>query len=186
MRRRARFVTGVDSGRTRDAAIAAARKHPVGGRAKDRRPEPHRLRAVPVSGPDLPPPCTIYVGGFISPTHGESPSQQIASTLTFESEIGRPLALDMHYYQFTDAFPGIAEQNDLYYHRLSFDSWHCGDTDANIAASVDDALIGKRAEAVAAYGGPVFLRYKWEMNLTYNKKRADPAHDVVESDGRVH
>jgi hypothetical protein len=138
------------------------------------------------SAPDLPAPCTIYVGGFISPTHGESPSQQIASTATFESQIGRKLALDMHYYQFTDAFPGIAEQDDLKNGRIAFDSWHCGDTDANIAAGVDDAIISKRAANIAAYGGPVFLRYKWEMNLTYNKKCQDPAHDVVESDGRVH
>jgi hypothetical protein len=110
------------------------------------------------SAPDLPPSCTAYVGAFVSPQNNESPTELIASTETFEQQIGRKLAMHLHYYQWTDAWPGIGEQDDLSNGRIPLISWHCGDTDAR---------------------GPIFLRWKWEMNLVYSKKLCgDTANDA--------
>ena len=152
--------------------------------ATSRRPaglRPAGCTPFPYYAPLLPPQCTIYVGGFISPTHGETASQQIASTYTFESQIGRRLAVNLHYYQWTDAFPGVGEADDAnpMNNRIPLESWHCGDKDYNVASGLDDALLSKRAAALAAYGRPVFMRYKWEMNLLYNAKCADPDRDII-------
>lgn len=132
----------------------------------------------PYAAPDLPAPCTMYVGAFVSPQANETPSQLIASTGTFEQQIGRKLAMHLHYYQWTDAWPGIGEQDDLANGRIPLISWHCGDTDADVVAGADDSMLAKRAAKVAAYGGPVFLRWNWEMNLLYSKNCEDPANDA--------
>ena len=127
----------------------------------------------PHPAPLLPPACTIYVGGFISPTQAETPSQQVASENTFEAQIGRPLALALHYYQWTDQWPGSSKPTTPANGRIPVESWHCGAKDSDIINGVWDGLLAKRAAAVAAYGRPIFMRYKWEMNLTYNPTRAE-------------
>jgi hypothetical protein len=161
------------------AAVGPAGMTP---RAVGRAQKPPCPNPVSFDAPALPPTCTIYVGGFISPTQGETPSQQIASELTFEQEIGRHMGMAMHYYQWTDAWPGILEANDTQNGRIPVISWHCGTTDAEVIAGNWDSLLTQRALAVAAYGRPIFVRYKWEMNLLYPKKGngtecEDPAHD---------
>ena len=44
--------------------------------------------------------------------------------------------------------------------------WRCGDTDANIIAGSDDALITAEAQELAALKAPVFLRWYYEPNFT--------------------
>ncbi|MBD5657339.1 MAG: hypothetical protein IAI50_19480 [Candidatus Eremiobacteraeota bacterium] len=132
----------------------------------------------PYSAPMLPPPCTIYVGGYISPQHDQSVPQQIASTKQFEKTIGRKLAMHTHYYLWTDGFPGIADNDDKSNGRIPFESWHCGDTDYNVVNGVWDQMLTKRALAIKAFGWPMFIRYKWEMNLVLSPNCADPANDL--------
>ncbi len=160
---------GSQSFGARPQSVAAARSAALRG----------ALRPA-LSAPLLPPPGTIYVGGFISPNQHESIAQQIASTHSFESTIGRRLAIDLHYYQWTDSFPGLGEADDAQSGRIPLISWHCGVYDADIAAGVYDSFLAARAAKIAAYGHPVFLRYKWEMNLHIQKTDSpclDPATD---------
>jgi hypothetical protein len=88
-----------------------------------------------------------------------------ANALTLEAEIGRKLAMNMHYLQWTDSFPSGAEDADSAAGRLPIDSWNCQLTDAQIAAGQGDPLITTRALAIKNFGHPVFLRYLWDMNL---------------------
>lgn len=43
--------------------------------------------------------------------------------------------------------------------------WECGDTDANVIAGTDDALITGFAQQLAALKGPIFLRWFYEPNF---------------------
>jgi hypothetical protein len=123
----------------------------------------------------LPSPGTIYFGAFSNPTQVTPPP--IASLTQFEAQIGRTVALTIHYYGFYDTFPGPYEANDLANGRIPIDSWDCQYPNAAIAAGNQDALITKRAQALKAYGHPVFLRYMWEMNLPATTSSRQSCYD---------
>jgi len=133
-----------------------------------------------INAPLLPPPGTIYLGAFVAPNPHAPPAEQIADTANFESSIGRTLAINLHYHLWSDTLAGIGEKDDINNHRIPIISWSCVNpggppvSDAAIAAGTWDKAITTRAKAVAKLAGPVFLRYKWEMNLLYNKQCAGP------------
>jgi hypothetical protein len=143
------------------------------------------------SAPLTPPPGTIYFGAYVATEDPETPSQQIADTAAFEQSIGRKLAIDMHYHLFTDTLVGAGEQDDVTNGRIPLVSWSCveanqtGVTDADIAAGYEDKIIIDRAVAVATFKYPLFIRYKWEMNLLYNKNCGD-SDDVKDKYGDLH
>jgi len=122
---------------------------------------------------------SIYLGAFSNPTQVTPPP--IAALSTFESQIGRTVAITAHYYGFYDTFPGAYEADDAAHGRMPIDSWDCEVPNAAIAAGNQDALIRARADALKAYGRPILLRYMWEMNLPSNQffRRIcfDPATD---------
>ncbi len=125
-------------------------------------PEPPVFTGSLATGPLVPPAGTTYLGEFVDPL-GTGPSP--AQTATFESQIGRTLAYNMHFYGFEQTFPGPDESDDVAHGRIPLIAWNCGDSDARLAAGYDDAKIIKRAKAIKAFGSPIFLRWFWEMNL---------------------
>jgi hypothetical protein len=86
-----------------------------------------------------------------------------AKVEAFEALIGRPLAIDMHFYDWTDAFPSGLEQWDVANGRIPLITWR-GANLAAIGTGRYDELIRERAVAVKRLGAPVFLRWGWEMN----------------------
>jgi hypothetical protein len=131
-----------------------------------------------------PPAGKIYLGVYVNPSQIPSPPPTLLSG--FEQSIGRNLALSTHYYGFYDTFPGPYEADDIAHGRIPIDSWDCQPPNAAIAAGKDDAAIIKRADAIKAFGYPIFLRYMWEMNLpaTINFRWIcyDPATDLPEGE----
>jgi len=128
------------------------------------------------TAPITPPASTIFFGAFVNPqglAGGGGPSGVAA----FEALIGRKLALDEHYYGWTDVFPGVNEFDDLNNGRIPVISWNCGVPDAQIVNGSQDDLIARRARDVAAYGGPIFLRFLWEMNLATHPGFRDICYD---------
>jgi hypothetical protein len=143
-------------------------------------PEPPVFTGALPTGPLVPPAGTTYLGGFVNPLGtGQTPAQ----TAAFESQIGRTLAYNMHFYGFTQKFPGPSERDDVAHGRVPLIAWNCGDNDARVAAGDDDAKLVLTAKAIKAFGSPIFLRWFWEMNLddTNNAPRTqcyDPATDL--------
>ncbi len=126
-------------------------------------PEPPVFTGQLATGPLVPPTGTTYLGAYVNPDgSGATPAQ----TATFESQIGRTLAYNMHFYGFEQNFPGADEADDVAHGRVPLIAWNCGDSDARLAAGYDDAKIIKRAQAIKAFGSPIFLRWFWEMNLS--------------------
>jgi hypothetical protein len=127
----------------------------------------------------VPPAGTIYLGAFSDPLKQTPPP--VTNLSTFESEIGRSVAVTDHYYGFYDTFPGPYEADDIAHGRMPIDAWDCQVPNAAIAAGTYDNFIRKRADALKAYGKPIMLRYMWEMNLPSNaffrKICYDPATD---------
>ena len=124
----------------------------------------------------LPPPGTVYLGVFANPNQVPAPPPSILAS--FETSIGRTLALSTHYYGFFDDFPGTYEADDVAHGRIPIDSWDCQPANATVAAGNDDTAIRKRADAIKAFGHPIFLRYMWEMNLPSNSSFRHICYDA--------
>ena len=112
--------------------------------------------ATPV-GLDTPPPGSIYLGAYVPPAQG--------GVHSLETQVGRTLALDAHYYGWIGLFPGLQEAADVSNARIPVDSWNCGVSDAQIVSGSQDMLIVTRAQALKGLGKPVFLRFNWDPNL---------------------
>jgi hypothetical protein len=136
------------------------------------------ISANVVPGPDVvPPPGSIYLGAFVSTSGLTSPP--LTDLTTFESQIGRKMALTQHYYGFYDTFPGTAEAADLANGRIPIDSWNCQFPNATIVAGHQDTAIRARADAFKKYGKPIFLRYMWEMNLASSPTNRASCYDAA-------
>jgi endoglucanase len=85
---------------------------------------------------------------------------------SFESTIGRKLAINHHYYSWANVFPSGLEQWDLSGGRIPLISWGGTRLD-DILNGSQDGLIAARADGVRALGQPVFLRWCWEMNASW-------------------
>jgi hypothetical protein len=128
------------------------------------------LLGVPASGasadarPDLVPASGVLFGSWVNLdgrwTNNEDAEREVN---TFEAQIGRKLAIDHHYYAWTDRFPSGLEQWDLANGRIPLISWK-GTTLSDINQGRFDSMIRARAVALSRLGQPVFLRFAWEMN----------------------
>lgn len=92
---------------------------------------------------------------------GNDAAQQ--DVTTFESQIGRKLGINHHYYGWTEAFPSGLEEWDLANGRIPLISWNGTDL-SSITNGSQDSLIRSRAQALKGLGREVFIRWCWEMN----------------------
>ncbi|MEO9264051.1 MAG: glycosyl hydrolase, partial [Candidatus Baltobacteraceae bacterium] len=143
-------------------------------------PQPPVFTGTLAQGPLVPATGTTYLGGFIDPDGGGSSPQKTAA---FEAQIGRNLAYNMHFYGWNGPFPGANEADDIAHGRIPVIAWNCGTTDAQIVSGAADSIIIAHANALKAFGKPIFVRWFWEMNLddTNNAPRKqcyDPKTDL--------
>ena len=143
---------------------------------------------VPSGSSNVPVPSNCaYFGAWVNPTGGgTSPASVSSYTTTLESQIGRKLALHMHYYgwgtasatpgQSIPSFPDQAELDDATAGRTPVITWACGGLNTTVATAsptvdvADYNLIVATAQAVKAFGRPILLRWNWEMNLNSGTK----------------
>jgi hypothetical protein len=127
------------------------------------------------------------LGAYVNPVTSSpypTPPANESDLTTFEAQVGRKMALTQHYYAWTDPFPGEAVTEDYAEGRVPIESWGCGDTDANVAAGVDDAtILIPQALKLKALGKPIFLRWFWDMNSpstpTFRAVCYDPKTDAA-------
>jgi len=108
-----------------------------------------------------PPATGAWVGAWVKPS---VPTQtgRVSAVTGFEHQIGRPLAVAHTFHKWNDDFPSPADIQ-LAQGRVLMISWAGEDTRV-IQSGRYDALIRARAEAIKAWGVPVLLRFRWEMN----------------------
>ena len=129
---------------------------------------------------------SVFFGAGVTPFNAQI---QESNTKTLESQIGRNLGTNLHFYYWGapgpmpspgPAVPGDgalnantlandpAIQGDLAVGRIPLISWRCGDNMANIASGADDvSIIIPAALALKSLNQPVMLRwfYEWNLNL---------------------
>ena len=125
----------------------------------------------------------ILLGAYVSDTTRWVDDAAAEGGVTrFEAAIGRTLAIDHHYYGWTDSFPTSLERWDLAGGRIPMISWGGTQLDGILSGRFD-AMIRQRAEDVRALGAPVFLRWAWEMNGNWSADDGSHNNDPGTTDG---
>jgi hypothetical protein len=137
-------------------------------------PQPSALPTPTPVGLETPTAGKIYLGAYAFATKSAATDVQV-----LEAQIGRKLAMDMHYDAWTGTFPGPLDASDILAGRLPVDSWNCQLSSAQIVAGAGDPLIKTRALALKSFGHPVFVRYLWDMNLAAGVLRRGPCYDAA-------
>jgi hypothetical protein len=158
---------------------------------------------VPGGASNVPVPSNCaYFGAWANPAGGPSDAASVNTyTTMLEAQIGQKLRLHMHYYgwgtrnatpgQAVPSFPGQAEIDDANAGRVPVVTWACGGTNSTVgtaSSTVDVAdynLIVTTAQAVKAFGKPLFIRWNWEMNLTHGSKCMDSGTTAQEAAGFI-
>jgi Glycosyl hydrolase family 26 len=105
-----------------------------------------------------------------------------AAVVRLEGQIGRKLAVDHHYYAWTDSFPTALEQWDVANGRIPLISW--GGTALGPILNGDyDQMIRARADAVRAFSSSVFIRWAWEMNGNWSPYDGTHSNHPGQTDG---
>ncbi len=112
------------------------------------------LPAVPASGG--------YLGVVPNVSAGESTAEQLGP---LEQAVGRPFGIVSIYASWSQHPPISGLEAAAASGAIPMVSLHCGPTDAAMISGSYDGLLRADAEAYRAYGGPVLLRWFWEMNL---------------------
>jgi Glycosyl hydrolase family 26 len=121
------------------------------------------------SGPVYPsvlrPSKGVYLGTFVKPRRGESPQQAITRV---ETRIGRKFAIDHRYYKWDSTFPNSYDTWSWSKGRKLYMAWNARKRNGtvtswrSIANGSWDALIRKRAQAIKAWGHPMYLTFHHE------------------------
>ncbi len=120
--------------------------------------------AAPMNVGPLVPSGSIYFGAYVDPSglaNGNNPT----AVAEFESQLGRKLAINLHFVGFTTLWPNIPDLDDAANARLPLQFWDCGISDAQIAAGTADPSLQATAAAVAAYGRPIMISFFYDINV---------------------
>jgi hypothetical protein len=104
-------------------------------------------------------PHTAYLGARIEPRAGETQTDAVERV---ESLIGRTFAIDHFYYQWASAFPNSATVATVADGRIPFINWKAGSSWASIASGSQDGTIISHADAIKAFGYPIYLSFHHE------------------------
>jgi beta-mannanase len=145
---------------------------------------------VPVTGTSVGPPArasgaltppvvpaagTAYLGAFVDPSgqelSGAAPlggtsgvATELASLSSVEPGLGRPLSIVEVDQSWSDPVDIAQLRRVAGTGAIPMITWECGDTDANVIAGADDALITRFAHELSSLGAPVMVRWFPDAN----------------------
>jgi beta-mannanase len=126
----------------------------------------------PVGPPAVPGPGGVYLGAWVRPevTHSVLPlpaavQEELTGLPSFNAGLARSLSIVHIYQTWKNPAPTRQVEQVVADGSIPMIDWACGDTDANIIAGTDDALITAEAQELAAVKAPVFLRWYYEPNF---------------------
>ncbi|MDZ5446314.1 glycosyl hydrolase [Micromonospora sp. 4G57] len=112
-------------------------------------------------GPE-PPEQGAWLGAWVKP-QWHNATGRAAALDEFNRAAGGKLTMAHMFHQWNESFPGATEQAFQAMGKLQMISWQGTDTRSTVSGTYD-SLIRQRAEDVKAFGLPVLLRYRWEMD----------------------
>jgi hypothetical protein len=114
------------------------------------------------AGPVAPPAVGSYLGSWVRPTTLTQSGRLDAVTM-WEKTLGRRLDIVNTYRRFDENFFNESDQAFAARGSTLMLSWAGGDT-RSITLGQHDPLIRERARELRAFGRPVLLRFRWEMD----------------------
>ncbi len=124
-------------------------------------------------------------GAWVQPSGGSTASDEEGAVARFESILGRRLAIDNLYVNWTAPMPLSIARWDLRHGSIPMISWG-GARTSLIADGAYDAQIRARALQLRALRGPVLLRWFWEMDTPANAATAGPPATFIAAWRHVH
>ena len=130
-----------------------------------------------VQPPVVPGAGTAYLGAFVDPdgtalsagdpTGGvASLGAELGSLSVFDQQSGRPPSILSTFQNWTEPVDVAGLDRVAATGAIPMVTWNCGDTDANVAAGTDDAMVTAEAQGLAATDVPVLLRWFPDPNVT--------------------
>jgi hypothetical protein len=122
------------------------------------RPKPSTLASGPVAAP----PAGALLGAWVRP---ESLTQagRLQALESWEKLVGRRMDVVNTYRRFDQNFFDSSDRTVAARGSTLMLSWASGDT-RQLTAGADDATLIARARELKAFGAPVLLRFRWEMD----------------------
>ena len=114
------------------------------------------------AGPVPPPANGSYLGAWVRPER-LTESGRLTAMTTWEESLGRRMAIVNTYRRFDENFFNSSDRSFADRGTTLMLSWAGGDTRLITMGRYDD-LIRERARELKAFGRPVLLRYRWEMD----------------------
>jgi hypothetical protein len=115
------------------------------------------------SSTSLIPSAGAYLGAYVQPTE-YTWQDEIASVLSFEHAVGRPITIVHVYHPWLSPFPNPADRYFVKSGKVLLLSWSGTPDTRKIIAGDYDALIRARAEAVKRLGRPILMEFRHEMD----------------------
>ncbi|SCG54430.1 Glycosyl hydrolase family 26 [Micromonospora humi] len=112
-------------------------------------------------GPE-PPEKGAWLGAWVQPEF-HNPAGRATAFEAFDQAAGGKLTVAHMFHEWNKPFPGDTQTAFNAMGKLQMISWSGTDTRSTVSG-VYDPLIRQRAENVKAFGIPVLLRYRWEMD----------------------
>lgn len=109
-----------------------------------------------------PPENGAWVGAWVKPER-DTDAGRIEAVENFERELGRPLDVVHVYRTWDDEWPTADDRKFAADGKVLLLSWAGTDT-REIVAGRHDGLIRERARALASWGAPILLQWRWEMD----------------------
>lgn len=120
---------------------------------------------------------TAYLGAFVDPAgtalSADDPTGGVASLQAelgslpdFNQQLGHPPSILSTFQNWTEPVDVAGLDSVAATGAIPMVTWNCGDTDANVAAGRDDAMVRAEALGLAATDVPVLLRWFPDPNLT--------------------
>ncbi len=110
-----------------------------------------------------------YLGAWVHPAPrlagGSAFAAEQQALPAVRAATGRSLGILHLYVEWNAAVPVSSLRAIAAAGSIPMLDWGCGPDAAGIAQGTDDAQIATFAQGLRAYGGPVLLRWCWEMNL---------------------
>ncbi|WP_433080630.1 glycoside hydrolase family 26 protein [Dactylosporangium sp. CA-052675] len=114
------------------------------------------------AGPVGPPKQGSYLGAWVRPG-SLTESGRVTAMTAWEKSLGRKMAIVNTYRRFDEDFDTVSDRQFAARGSTLMLSWAGGDTRLITMGRYDD-LIRQRARELKAFGHPVLLRYRWEMD----------------------
>jgi hypothetical protein len=133
----------------------------------------------------LEPAAGSLFGAYVQSSGGSTRTAVETSIRAVETQLGRKLGLDHHFFPWGKTIPGWQAGWDHANGRAPMVTW--GDVDvAAINAGTHDAYIQGRADAFKAVGQPVFLRWFAEMDADAKSAMARSPAEYISAWRRIH